>query len=360
MLNGHEMISQLYFWAGTITISAKLGADVTGKSYLVTGGTGFIGAALVKGLVKEGHRVRTLDNNSRGAHRRLSDIAGEYEHVEGDVRDYATFLEAARGVDSVCHLAFVNGTEFFYSMPEVVLDVGVKGMINAIDVCKSLKISELVVASSSEVYQTPPTVPTDEKVRLMIPDVFNPRYSYAAGKILSEVMAINYGRKFFERVIIFRPHNIYGPDMGWEHVVPQFAMRMNELCKKYPGKEKVEFPMQGDGHETRAFAFIDDAIRALTLLLKKGKHLEIYNIGTDHEVTIGEVARMVGKQFGRDVIVVPGEAAAGGTPRRCPDITKMRALGYEPQTSLETGIQATVSWYNANSNLAPVKSAAVQ
>src|SRR5277367_1703050 len=119
------------------------GASVSKKSYLVTGGTGFIGAALVKYLVKSGHRVRTLDNNSRGAHRRLSAIAGEYEHFEGDVRDYDTFYRAANGVDSVCHLAFVNGTEFFYSMPEVVLDVGIKGMINAVDVCKSLEIKEL-------------------------------------------------------------------------------------------------------------------------------------------------------------------------------------------------------------------------
>lgn len=329
---------------------------MTGKSYLVTGGTGFIGAALVKSLVKSGHRVRTLDNNSRGAHRRLSDIVGEYEHVEGDVRDFGTFLEAAKGVDSVCHLAFVNGTEFFYSMPEVVLDVGVKGMINAIDVCKSLSIPELVVASSSEVYQTPPEVPTDEQVRLIIPDVFNPRYSYAAGKILSEVMAVNYGKKFFERVMVFRPHNIYGPDMGWEHVVPQFAMRMNELCRKFPNEKKIQFPLQGSGQTTRAFAYIDDAIQALNILLEKGKHLEIYNIGTDHEVTIAELAGLIGKQFKREISVMAGEAAAGGTSRRCPDINKMRALGYEPQTSLESGIQKTVSWYNANAMLTPVKS----
>ena len=60
----------------------------------------------------------------------------------------------------------------------------------------------------------------------MVPDPTNPRYSYGGGKIISELMAINYGRKFFERVLIFRPHNVYGPDMGWEHVIPQFALRV--------------------------------------------------------------------------------------------------------------------------------------
>jgi nucleoside-diphosphate-sugar epimerase len=326
---------------------------VTGKSYLITGGTGFIGAALVKALVEAGFRVRTLDNSSRGANRRLAAVAGQYEHFEGDVRDYDTFAAAAKGVDSVCHLAYVNGTELFYSMPEIVLDVGVKGMVNAIDVCKNLGIGELIVASSSEVYQTPPRVPTDELVPLVIPDVFNPRYSYAAGKILSEVMAINCGRKYLERVIIFRPHNIYGPDMGWEHVIPQFALRMQELCRRAPGR--IEFPIQGTGEETRAFAFIEDAVQALMLLLARGKHLEIYNIGTDREVTIAALAALISNHFGREIALRPGAPAAGGTSRRCPDIGKIKALGYAPRISLEKGVQSTAAWYEANSNLAPVK-----
>ena len=65
-------------------------------------------------------------------------------------------------------------------------------------------------------------IPTDESAPLPVPDPPIPRYSYGGGKIISELMAINYGRKFFDRVLIFRPHNIYGPDMGFEHVIPQF------------------------------------------------------------------------------------------------------------------------------------------
>ena len=108
---------------------------MTPKRVLVTGGTGFIGAALVRRLVGDGHRVRVLDNDSRGSASRLDDIADDFEKISGDVRDAGTVEKAARGMGSVCHLAFVNGTEFFYQKPELVLDVGVKGMINVLDAC---------------------------------------------------------------------------------------------------------------------------------------------------------------------------------------------------------------------------------
>ena len=85
------------------------------KTYLVTGGSGFIGSALVQRLVKEGHRVRVLDNQSRGSAARLSTVLGQIEFIEGDIRDAAVVDKAVSGVDSVCHLAFVNGTEFFYT-----------------------------------------------------------------------------------------------------------------------------------------------------------------------------------------------------------------------------------------------------
>ncbi len=200
---------------------------------LVTGGSGFIGSALVKALLKDGNAVRVLDDNSRGAPRRLADVQKDIEFIAGDIRDAATVHAAVRGVDEVHHLAFVNGTEFFYSAPELVLDVGVKGMVNVIDACRAANVRRLVLASSSEVYQTPPQVPTDESAPLIVPDPTNPRYSYGGGKIISELMAINYGRKFFDRVLIFRPHNVYGPDMGFEHVIPQFALRLKRAVAQH-------------------------------------------------------------------------------------------------------------------------------
>ena len=117
-------------------------------------------------------------------------------------------------MDEVHHLAFVNGTEFFYSQPDLVLDVGVRGMINVIDACRKHNVGTLVLASSSEVYQTPPKIPTDESAPLAVPDALNPRYSYGAGKLISEVMAINFGRKYFERVLIFPPAQCLRPRHG--------------------------------------------------------------------------------------------------------------------------------------------------
>ncbi len=328
---------------------------MTSKSYLVTGGCGFIGAALVQRLVRAGHRVRVLDNQSRGSARRLNTVADDIEFIQADVRDRDAVSRAMMGAESVCHLAFVNGTRFFYEQPELVLDVGVKGMVNVLDACIERGVGELVLASSSEVYQTPPKVPTDETAPLSIPDPHNPRYSYAAGKIISEIMAINFGRKYFQRVIIFRPHNVYGPDMGWEHVIPQFVLRMKSFTEREnaPGEELIQFPIQGTGQETRAFVFIEDFIDGLSLLLERGEHLGIYNIGNPEEVTIAELARLVAEYFGRKVAVIPGQAATGSAPRRCPDITKLSALGYRPRYSLREGLSVTARWYDENAHLAP-------
>ena len=273
--------------------------------------------------------------------------------MQGDVRDAATVVRAVKGVDAVCHLAAVNGTEFFYTRPDLVLEVAVKGMVNVLDACIANGVGELFVASSSEVYQTPPHVPTDETVPLSIPDPLNPRYSYGGGKIISELLTINCGRDKLRRAVIFRPHNVYGPDMGWEHVIPQFALRMHELCQQTQGM--VKFPIQGGGDETRSFVFIDDMIAGLMILLEKGEHLGIYHIGTDTETTIRNVAEEVAHCFKRDIQIIPGELRAGGTLRRCPNIRKIRALGYAPSISLKEGVATTVRWYIENAGKKPIR-----
>jgi nucleoside-diphosphate-sugar epimerase len=322
------------------------------SSILVTGGSGFIGAGLVKALVRDGHTVRVLDDNSRGALRRLQEVADHIEFMPGDIRDLAAVTRAVRGMDEVHHLAFVNGTEFFYSAPELVLDVGVKGMINVIDACRSEGVRSLILASSSEVYQTPPRIPTDESAPLLVPDPGNPRYSYGGGKIISELMAINYGRKFFDRVLIFRPHNVYGPDMGWEHVIPQFSLRLKAIAAEHPSG-RLPFELQSDGSQTRSFCHIDDLVRGVLVMRAKGEHLGIYHVGTTEEITIAELARRVAAHAGRDIELVAGPSPAGGTDRRCPDIAKLGKLGYSPQVPLDIGLPSTIDWYWAHQHLKP-------
>jgi nucleoside-diphosphate-sugar epimerase len=325
---------------------------MTAPRILVTGGSGFIGSSLVKALLRAGCSVRVLDDNSRGSPRRLSEVAKHIEFIAGDIRDAAVVESAARGMDEVHHLAFVNGTEFFYNAPDLVLDVGVRGIINVIDASRKHNVGTLVLASSSEVYQTPPKIPTDESAPLVVPDVLNPRYSYAAGKLISEVMVINFGRKNFKRVLIFRPHNVYGPDMGWEHVVPQLALRLQAAGKRQPSG-RLRFEMRGTGRETRSFCFIDDLVAGVMLMREKGEHLGIYHIGTSEETAIAELARRIAAHAGRDIELIAGQPAPGATVRRCPDISKLAKLGYKPRIPLAQGLPPTLDWYWQHAELAP-------
>ena len=190
------------------------------------------------------------------------------------------------------------------------MDVGVKGMMNVLDAARSENVKELFLASSSEVYNDA-RVPTPEDVPLIIPDPLNPRFSYSGGKIISELMALHIGKKFLKRVIIFRPHNIYGPDMGREHVIPQLLKRMIELKRK---KQKTYIlPIQGDGSQTRSFLYIDDFVRGLEILLTKGNRMNIYNIGNSAETSILENSRDSGGHHGYDC-PNPADSSA---PREC-------------------------------------------
>ena len=221
------------------------------KTFLVTGGTGFIGSNICKLLLKKNYKVKIFDNNFRGSLNKIANIKKKVKFIRGDIRDKKSLNKAMKGTNAVIHLAYINGTKFFYTKPILTLDIAMKGIINVIDLCIKNKIKELYLASSSEVYQTPDKIPTDESEPLRIPDVFNPRYSYGGGKILTELMGIHYGKKYFKKLIIFRPHNVYGPDEGKEHVIPDFISKFNLINKK-----NKKFEIQGSGKEIRSFIYI--------------------------------------------------------------------------------------------------------
>ena len=232
------------------------------------------------------------------------------------------------------------------------LDVGVKGIVNVIDACRRHGVGRLVLASSSEVYQSPPHVPTDETAPLVVPDPLNPRLSYGAGKIISEMMVINHGRKHFERALIFRPHNVYGPDMGFDHVIPQFAVRLKRAIAEH-ASGAVPFPIQGSGEETRSFCHVDDLVQGVLVMRDKGEHLGIYHIGTTEEVTVADLAHRIAAIAGREIALGPSAVLQGSTPRRCPDISKLSALGYRPRVPLDEGLPPTLQWYWDHEAMAP-------
>ena len=217
-------------------------------------------------------------------------------------------------------------------------------MMNVLDACRKHYVPELYLASSSEVYQTPPAIPTGETVPLVVPDVYNPRYSYGGGKIISELLAIHLGAATIDRVVIFRPHNVYGPDMGSEHVIPQFVMRMKKLCET--DQNPIPFEIQGTGNETRSFVYIDDFVQGLCRVIEKGEHLGIYHIGTTDEIKIADLAHEVARIYARQIELTCLATTEGSTLRRCPDIRKIASLGYQPQISIQKGLKITAQWYD--------------
>ena len=308
------------------------------KNFLITGGTGFIGSAITKYLIKNKYKVSVFDNNSRGKLNRLHEVANKFVFINGDIRNIKKVSAACKNKDVVIHLAYVNGTETFYKKPIEILDIAVKGIINVIESCIKNKIKELYIASSSEVYQTPFTIPTKESEMLKIPDIYNPRYSYGGGKIISELLGIHYGKKFFKKLVIFRPHNVYGSDMGNEHVIPQFINRMKKI-----NKNKKNFNIMGTGKEIRSFIHINDFINAFSLILRKAKHLEIYNIGTEEKIRINKLALLISKLMNKKIFIKRKKIAKGSTRMRCPDITKIKKIGFVKKISLKKGLENIIN-----------------
>ena len=300
---------------------------------LVTGGTGFIGSHITRFLVKSGHSVRVLDDNTRGKNSRIDDVISEIELIEGDVSNFSLTESACKNIDTVIHLAFINGTSNFYNHPDKVLDVAIKGILSIASAISKWDIKDLILASSSEVYQFPDIFPTPENIQMVVPDLANPRYSYGLGKIIQEYYSYHAIREL-NNLTIFRPHNIYGSDMGNLHVIPQLfdkAIRAKEVGD--------EFIVEGTGSQTRSFCHIDDFIQGFALILKASKGKQVFNIGTSEEVTISDLAARIAKICDVNSNTLKSEMPAGGTSRRVPDISKLEALGYKSTVSLDDGLR---------------------
>lgn len=315
---------------------------------LITGGAGFIGSTLCKQLSEQNHQIIAFDNFSRKSH--LNNMHG-IETYDGDVRQSEHLHGALKKhgqFDALWHLAYINGTSTFYSNPELVLDVGVKGAINTLDLALEHNIKNYILCSTSEVYNEPTQVPTPENERILIPDIHNPRFSYSGGKIISELLAIHYGAKQGLETKIFRPHNIYGSNMGTEHVIPQLIKKI--LFPNNPKfiDQKLVVPIQGTGLETRSFCYIEDAIRQMIMASndEASETAPIYNIGNEDEISINQLALLIADILNIQIVIDSEEKPLlGSSGRRCPSMNKLNKLGYKSSYNLRDGLTQTIEWY---------------
>lgn len=313
----------------------------------VTGGGGFIGHHLVKKLLNS-NAVVVLDNFTRGAKERLVNLSGELTIENGDIMDFETVnkIMSKYNIISVFHLAAINGTENFYDFPIEVMDVGVIGCFNILKASKLNNVKNIILASSAEVYQESNIIPTPENVQLIIPEVKNARYSYGLSKIYTEYYAYHFGLKNNLNVSIFRPHNVYGPDMGLKHVIPQFIMQFLTNIHE-PGSVIIE--PKGSLEAIRSFCFVDDIIEGLEIIHKKSTGVNVFNIGSGEQVNMYEILNLISKIHNKKYIIKETDNIhSGGTSIRCPDISKIESYGFSNKISLENGLEQTFTWYKKN------------
>lgn len=308
------------------------------KTYLVTGGAGFLGSHLVERLLSEGNKVICFDNEFRGTFQNLSHVKSKELIIhKGDVRKPEEWPKNYGKIDGIFHLAAINGTHYFYSIPEEVLEVNVKGIINALEFARKNDIDYFSFASSPEAYGIPEIFPTPETERLVVPDLDNPRWSYGSSKIIGEVYCVNFARKFGFMCSILRYHNTYGPRDFEGHVIPDLIRQI------ISGNETIK--VEGTGEETRSFCYIDDTIEATILVKdKQDNQIDVFNIGIDHETKIKDLIKILENITNKKLKTVFQSRKQLGTARRIPDISKIKKLGYNPRFSLQDGIKTTYKW----------------
>jgi nucleoside-diphosphate-sugar epimerase len=318
------------------------------KSVLITGGGGFIGFHLAKHLFDQGYDITILENFARG--KRDDEFEkfleeGKAKLIEGDITVAETF-EKLGEYDYIYHLAMINGTENFYKIPDKVLKVGIVGTLNVLDWFVKQKKGKLLFSSSSEAYAGALKIlgdnfplPTPENVPLVIEDPSNVRWSYGGSKMLSEIAIHSYAQAYdMKNFCIIRYHNIYGPRMGFEHVIPQFIERTI--------KDDGDFKIFG-GQETRTFCYVEDGVEATRLVMESdetnGKTIHIGR--DDDEIKIIDLAKNLFEiaEVERKFDVRP--APDGSVMRRCPNIEKLKGLGFSPKVDLKEGLKKSYDWY---------------
>lgn len=318
------------------------------KKVLLLGGAGFIGFNITRYLAENRDYALTIaDNFARG--KQDEDFTALINKhgirvVAGDFTDPATYNQLDETYDQVYMLASVVGVDNANSIPHEIIRINTALIYNTLEWVRRSKVGKVLFTSTSECYAGTIesfgfATPTPEEVPLCIQDIGHPRFTYAVTKMLGESGFLNYARILGFETTIVRYHNVYGPRMGFKHVIPHLALRYR----------KGENPFKVYGHDqTRAFCYISDAVEGTVLAMERpNTNGQIYHIGTQDEITIGELIRHAGEIMGYTGKFENAPTYPGSVSRRCPDITKARVqLGFEPKVLWKEGLKITLDWYN--------------
>lgn len=312
---------------------------------LVTGCGGFIGKYLIQRLLEdESNIVCGVDRRAKLEVLQQSNFVsptaeGRFFPLDLDLTNQRDCLELPE-VDFVYHLAAINGTSLFYKIPWDVFYNSSASTLNMIDHYKdSKRLKRFVYTSTSEVYASlvdgnPELCPTPEGVNVGFQDVLNSRWSYGGAKLAGEIALLAANKQMGIPFSIIRYHNVYGPDMGLDHVIPDFISR---------GREG-RFELYGSDNQ-RSFIYISDAISATLKIAASDVALNrIIHVGTMDMISMKFLAQKIMTLAGWTGIITEFPAPIGSTLTRCPDTTFLNSeIGYTPKISLDQGLQETLN-----------------
>lgn len=321
----------------------------SGKTVLVTGGCGFLGkyftqvfSLLNKGSLSEPCKVMLMDNFITQESSFWDQFAGE-EHLEFVRHDVTKDYNFEGKIDYIIHAAGIASPYYYRAFPLETFDVAINGTRKMLELAEKKK-AKFVFFSSSEIYGDPDPkyVPTSENYRGNV-SCLGPRACYDESKRAGETLCRMFHTLHKAETRIIRPFNVYGVGMSEKdyRVLPNFASRV--LNDK-------SLMVYGDGHQTRTFCYITDAIIGFLLVLVNGKSGEAYNIGNPKpEVSMRDLVASLEKVMDRkvkvDYVDYPDSYPGDEPMRRCPDITKAKIhTGYQPKIGLEEGLRRFMAW----------------
>ncbi len=326
-----------------------------GQRVLVTGADGFIGSHLVEHLVERGVDVRAFvyynSFNSWGWLDQVNDqVKQSIDVFAGDIRDPNGVRTAMKGCDVVLHLAALIAIPYSYHSPDTYVDTNVKGTLNVVQAARDLGVARVVHTSTSEVYGTARFVPITEEHPLQ------GQSPYSASKIGADQIALSFHASFDTPVAVIRPFNTYGPRQSARAVIPTIITQIAS------GKREIEL---GAVHPTRDFNFVRDTVRGFVAIAECDAAVgRVVNVGSNYEISIGDMARTIAQLMGAQVDIVCDEQRlrpqASEVERLWADNRLARELAgwtpeYEGLEGLRRGLRETIDWFREPANLARYK-----